>query len=90
MDYEYNKNFGAFVRNKYSYPLDDYLLNPEELNFGIEYDINIAAVWVGSSSNTYAFCDLSNDTELTLSHSLGSLTKFTINSDIIIVNSSKI
>lgn len=88
MDYEYNKNFGAFVRNRYNYPIDDYLINPDSLDFGIEYDINVAAVWVGDNPTSYAFCDLSSDTSLRLSHSVGSLSSFTIDSVNIIANSS--
>ena len=88
MDYEYNKNFGAFVRNRYNYPIDDYLLNPESVDFGIEYDINVAAVWVGNNPSSYAFCNLENDTSLKLSHSSGSLSSFTIDSSDITINSS--
>lgn len=88
MDYEYNKNFGAFVRNRYNYPLDDYLLNPESIDFGIEYDINVAAVWIGNTPLSYAFCDLTSDTSLKLSHSSGTLSSFTIDSSNIIANSS--
>jgi hypothetical protein len=88
MDYEYNKNFGAFVRNRYNYPIEDYLLNPDALDFGIEYDINVAAVWIGNNPLSYAFCDLTTDTTVRLSHSSGTLSSFTIDSTNIIANSS--
>jgi hypothetical protein len=88
MDYSFNTNFATFVRNKYLYPFDDYQLNPEELNFGLEYNINVAAIWIGGNSEQYAYCDLTTDTSLTLSHSLGSLSSFTINSNTITANSS--
>lgn len=88
MDYEYNKNFGAFVRNRYNYPINDYLLNPDVLDFGIEYDINVAAVWIGNTPLSYAFCDLTSDTSLRLSHSSGSLSSFTIDALNIVANSS--
>lgn len=88
MDYNFNTNFATFVRNKYIYPFEDYQLNPEELNFGLEYDINVAAIWIGNNSGQYAYCDLTTDTSLTLSHSLGSLSSFTINSNTINANSS--
>ena len=87
MAFDYNKNFGAFVRKKYAYPVEDYELDPNFLNFGLDYDINVAAIWIGNSPDAYAFCDLTTDTSLTLSHSLGSLESFTINANTLNVNS---
>lgn len=88
MAYSFNTNFATFVRNKYLYPFEDYQINPEELNFGLEYDINVAAIWIGKNSGQYAYCDLTTDTSLTLSHSSGFLSSFTINSNTVNVNSS--
>ncbi len=88
MAYNFNTNFATFVRNSYLYPFDDYQLDPEGLNFGLEYDINVAAIWIGDNSEQYAFCDLTTDTSLTLSHSSGSLSSFTLNSNSLNVNSS--
>jgi hypothetical protein len=87
MAFDYNKNFGTFVRKKYAYPIEDFELNPDFLNFGLEYDINVAAIWIGNSPTQYAFCDLTTDTSLTLSHSAGSLTSFTLNANTVNVNS---
>lgn len=88
MAYDYNKNYGSFIRNQYSYPDTDYQLNPDDLNFGLEYQGNVAAIWVGSNPSQYAFCDLTTDTSLTLSHSTGSLSAFTANANTLSVNST--
>jgi hypothetical protein len=88
MAFEYNKNFGAFIRKKYGYPIEDYEVDPNSLDFGLEYNINVAAVWVGNSPMQYAYCDLTSDTSLTLSHSSGSLTEFILNANNLNINSS--
>lgn len=87
MDYNYNRYYGAFVRDDYNHPEEDYEFNPELLNFGINYSGNVAAIWVGSNSNEYAYCELTSDTELSFGHSFGELTGFTVNSNLISLNS---
>ena len=87
MVYEYNRYYGSFVRNQYNYPDDDYQFDPDGLNFGIEYSGTVAAIWVGSSSNQYAYGELTTDTSLTFSHSSGQLSEFSINAVKISLNS---
>jgi hypothetical protein len=87
MVYDYNRYYGSFVRNQYSYPDDDYQFDPDGLNFGIEYSGTVAAIWVGSSSNQYAYGELTTDTSLTFSHSSGQLSEFSINAAKISLNS---
>lgn len=87
MAFDYNRYYGSFIRNQYAYPNEDYQIDPDNLNFGINYEGNVAAIWVGSSPQQYAYCDLTTDTSLTFSHSVGKLTNFSINSDLISLNS---
>lgn len=86
MAYNYNRNYGSFVRDDYAYPETDYQLNPDELNFGLNYAGTVAAVLVGSNPSQYAYCELTTDTSLTLSHSTGSLTSFTANANTTTIN----
>lgn len=86
MVYDYNRNYGSFVRDDYAYPDSDYELNPNDLNFGLNYSGTVAAVWVGSNPNQYAYCELDTDTSLSLGHSSGSLTSFTTNANTVTVN----
>ena len=87
MDFNYNRYYGAFVRDDYNHPEEDYQFDPDLLNFGINYSGNVAAIWVGSNSNEYAYCELTTDTELSFGHSFGNLTRFSVNSDVIFLNS---
>lgn len=87
MDFNYNRYYGAFVRDDYNHPEADYQFDPDLLNFGINYSGNVAAIWVGSNSNEYAYCELTTDTELSFGHSIGNLTGFSVNSDVISLNS---
>lgn len=86
MDYNYNNNYGAFIRNSYSYPEIDYEYNPSNLNFGLEYSGTVAAVWVGSDPNQYAYCELIGDTSLKFSHSGGILSEFKVEANQILLN----
>lgn len=88
MAYDYNRNYGSFIRNQYDYPDTDYQLNPDDLNFGLGYQGNVAAIWVGSNPTQYAYCDLTTDTSLTLSHSSGSLSEFTANANTLTANAT--
>jgi hypothetical protein len=90
MDYNYNRYYGSFIRNEYDYPNDDYEYDPDALNFGINYSGNVAAIWVGSNPSQYAYCELSGDTSLSFSHSVGQLTNFSVNSANISLTSTTI
>jgi len=81
MAFDYNRNYGSFIRSRYGYLDDDYFLDPDELNFGLNYEGNVAAIWVGSNPRQYAYCELTSDTSLTFSHSLGKLSQFSVVSD---------
>jgi hypothetical protein len=87
MVYNYNQYYGSFVRSEYGYPDEDYTYDPDFLNFGINYSGNVAAIWVGSNPSQYAFCELTADTELNFSHSVGQLSEFSVNSTLISLNS---
>ena len=87
MAFDYNRYYGSFIRNQYSYPNEDYQIDPDNLNFGINYEGNVAAIWVGGSPQQYAYCELTTDTSLTFSHSIGKLTNFSVKSDLISLNS---
>jgi hypothetical protein len=87
MVYNYNQYYGSFVRSEYGYPDEDYTYDPDFLNFGINYSGNVAAIWVGSVPSQYAFCELVTDTQLNFGHSAGQLTEFSVNSNLISLNS---
>jgi hypothetical protein len=87
MAYDYNRYYGSFIRNQYDYPNEDYEYDPDALNFGINYSGNVAAIWVGSNPGQYAYCELSTDTTLNFSHSVGQLSEFSVKSTLISLNS---
>jgi len=77
--FEYNIRYGTFIRPDYNYPDYDYDFDPSIYNFGLNYDGNVAAIWVGSDPLNYAYIELTGDTALTAGHTYGQLTNFNVN-----------
>jgi hypothetical protein len=87
MAFEYNIRYGTFIRPDYKYPDYDYDFDPSSYNFGVNYNDNVAAIWVGSDPFSYAYIELNGDTSLTAGHTAGQLTNFNINASNFNVNS---
>lgn len=79
MAFEYNTRYATFVRPNYNYPDYDYDFDPISYNFGLNYDGNVAAIWVGSDPFNYAYVELTGEKSLTVGHTTGELTSFAVN-----------
>jgi hypothetical protein len=79
MDFNFNTEYGGFVRPDFGYPDFDYNFDPNLYNFGLKYEGNVAAIWVGSDPLSYAYIELAGDTALSVGHSLGPLSNFSVN-----------
>lgn len=79
MAFDYNTQYGTFIRPNYDYPDYDYDFDPSLYKFGGDYLNNVAAIWVGSNPSSYAYIELSGETSLTAGHTNGTLSSFNVN-----------
>lgn len=80
MAFEYNTRYGTFIRPSFGYPDYDYDYDPSKYNFGINYNSNVAAIWVGTDPRNYAYIELIGNRSLSAGHTAGDLTSFNVNS----------
>lgn len=78
MFYNFFTKYGAFIRPDYYNEIDfDY--DPTLYDFGVNYFDEVAAIWVGSTPNQFAYIRLDGEINLTAGHTTGEIGIFTHN-----------